>query len=233
MSRQQASLPGIYSGDFPPEYENYNTQYKGQKEIIQWTWYDTVTYVSGTSTSLNLFNAIRATTDLSNMEVAGQLAAPKAFFLRAIRFFVKQRVRATSPVNASPSTSAGNAAQAGALDNIQQLINTGVYTMTVGSKNYGTFPLWLLTAGGGACGGAAVWISPSGSQQTSPQGAFVDWGQNGIADPRAVFTLSKPLFISPQINFIVNLAWPSGITLAGGDTTISILWDGDLIRPVQ
>jgi hypothetical protein len=45
--------------------------------------------------------------------------------------------------------------------------------------------------------------------------------------------LSKPIFIAPQINFTASVTWPSAITLAGGDTTISFLLDGDQLRPVQ
>jgi hypothetical protein len=61
----------------------------------------------------------------------------------------------------------------------------------------------------------------------------VDYAQNGIADPRAVNTLSKPLFIGPQINFNARVDWAAALTLSGGDTAITFLLDGDLLRPVQ
>jgi hypothetical protein len=207
-------------GFYPPEYSQYDTQYKGAKEVIGWSWWDTVTYVSGTSTALVLFTATRATVDLSNMEIAGQLAAPKAFFTRAIRFYIKQRPR-------SVARAAAGAAQTGAVDNASLLGNTGVFSVTIGQKNYGQWPLWMLSSGGGAYGVIAL------EGATADPGGAADFGQLGLPDPRAVYTLAKPLFIAPQINFRVDLTWPAALTLAGGNTDISIILDGDLIRPVQ
>jgi hypothetical protein len=207
-------------GYYPPEYASYDTQYKGAKEIIGWSWWDTVTYVSGTTTALALFTSTRATVDLSNMEIAGQLAAPKAFFLRAVRFYIKQRPR-------SVARAAATNPQTGAVDNASQLGNTGVLLLTIGQKSYMQTPLWMLCAGGGAFGVIAL------EGATADPGGAADFGQLGLPDPRAVFTLAKPLFIAPQINFRVDLSWPAAITLAGGDTTVSVILDGDLVRPVQ
>ena len=219
MSRPNPGLPGIYSNQYPPEYERYNTQYGGQIESIGWKLWDTQTFISGTTTSLPQWFNVRATPDLSNMEVAFQLPAPKAFFVRAVRFFVKQRPRSTDQ-------SATTVVQPGAVDNIAQLINTGVWTFTIGNKVYDMEPLWCLTAGGGAQGVLAI-------QGAEAVGVVTDYAQNGIADPRAVNTLSKPLFIAPQINFTAVVTWPAVITLAGGNTDICFLLDGDQLRPVQ
>lgn len=220
MSRP--NLPGIYTDYYPKEYRDYNTQYQGQIESIGWKWWDTQTYVSGTTTALPQWFNVRATPDLSNMEVAFQLAAPKAFLIRAIRFFVKQRPRAVSPIVTGAAT--------GAFDNIAQLINTGVFTLTVGNKVYNMEPLWCLTAGGGAAG--SLGVAGAGAGATAVMGSM-DYAQNGIADPRAVNTLSKPLFIGPQINFTARVDWAAALTLAGGNTDICFLLDGDLLRPVQ
>ena len=217
---QNPNLPGIYTNYYPQQYQDYNTQYKGQIESIGWKWWDTQTYISGTTTSLPQWFNVRATPDLGNMEVAFQLAAPKAFLIRAIRFFVKQRPQAVTPQVA-------NGSAVGALDNIAQLINTGVFSLTIGNKIYNMEPLWCLTAGGGAFGNLAIATSAGGAS------GQVDMAQNGISDPRAVNTLSKPLFIGPQINFTAVVNWPAAITLAGGNTTISFVLDGDLLRPVQ
>ena len=195
MSRRMTGyVPGDYSGNFPAEYEAYNTQYQGRLEAIGWKWWDTQTYTSGTTTSLPQWFNVRATPDLGNMEVAFQLAAPKAFLVRAIRFFVKQRARSSSPAAAA-------GANVGAFDNIAQLINTGVYTFTIGNKQYSMDPLWCLTAGGGAAGSMAA----AGTAGNS----YFDYAQNGIADPRAVNSLAKPLFIPPQMNFTAIVQWPA------------------------
>jgi hypothetical protein len=220
MSRGQAGLPGIFTNQYPAEYERYNSQYGGQIEAIGWKWWDTQSYVSGTTTQLPGWFNVRATQDASNMEVAFQLAAPKAFLCRAVRFFVKQRPRSIArAASTNPNT--------GALDNIAQLINTGVWSLTIGNKVYNMEPLWCLTAGGGAAGVLAL------QGATADPGGAIDYGQNGIADPRAVNTLSKPIFIAPQINFTALVSWPAALTLAGGNTDICFLLDGDLLRPVQ
>lgn len=213
------NMPGIFSNDYPAEYAQYDSQYAGKKEAIGWKWWDTQTYISGTTTSLTQFFNVRTTPDLSNMEVAFQLAAPKAFLLRAIRFFIKQRPR-------NVTQAATTNAQTGAVDNAAQLGNTGVLVLTIGSKAYVQEPLWCLTAGGGAGGMMTV----GGANAAN---LFTDYGQIGNADPRAVNTLAKPIFIAPQINFNVAITWPAAITLAGTDTPVTVLLDGDLIRPVQ
>lgn len=224
MSRSQAQLPvapgrglpGIYSGDFPPEYERYNTQYGGEKEVIGWMWWDTLPYVSGTTTQLTFFNAVRATLDLSNMEVAGQLAAPKAFLLRAPRLFIKQLPEATV-------AAATGATQTGAINDVAQLMNTGVAVLTIGNKQYAQWPLWTLMAGGG----------PHGIWQTGDIDVVVQYAQFGPPDNRVPYILSKPQFIAPQINFNVQITWPAALTLALGDSNLCFGLDGDLIRPVQ
>jgi hypothetical protein len=218
MSRP--NLPGIFTDAYPKEYEAYNTQYGGQIESIGWKWWDTQTYTSGTTTALTNFFNVRATPDLSNMEVAFQLAAPKAFLVRAIRFFVKTRPQLVTPAGTS-------GAALGVFDNIAQLINTGVMTLTIGNKTYDLEPLWCLTAGGGAVGSMCVSL---GGQNASD---YIDYAQNGISDPRAVNTLSKPLFIGPQINFNARIDWAAALTLQGGNVTLCLLLDGDLLRPVQ
>lgn len=215
-----ASLPGIYSNNYPPEYEQYASSFGANLESIGWSWWDTQTYVSAATLNLTRFFSATRALDLCNMEVAGQLAAPKAFLMRAIRFYVRQRPR-------SVARAAAASAQTGALDNIAQLVNTGVLQFSVGSKVYSQVPLWMLTAGGGPSGVA------SGEGATADPGAQSDYAQCGIADPRAVFTLSKPIFIKPQMNFQVDLFWPAALTLAGGDTALQVVLDGDLLRSVQ
>lgn len=219
MSRNQPG-PGIFTDYYPPEYQKYNSQYNGQLEAIGWKWWDTQTYVSGTTTQLTGFFNVRATVDLSNMEIAFQLAAPKAFLVRAIRFFVKQRPR-------SNARAAAAAVQPGALDNVAQLINTGVFQMVIGNKVYNQEPVWCMTSGGGASGIIAL------EGATADPGGMIDYAQNGIADPRAVNSLSKPIFIAPQINFNAQITWPAALTLAGGNQDVTVVLDGDLLRPVQ
>jgi hypothetical protein len=198
---------------YPSEYNNYDTQWQGAKEAIGWSWYDTTLYTSAATQALALFTIMRATLNLSNMEAAGQLASPKAFFLRAIRFKPLSHPFAT--------TAAGDgAAQTGLVDDLAMLTEQGILQLTIGQKIYGQWPLWMLPAGGGILSAGVYPIA--------------QYGNNGSPDARAVYTLSKPLFIAPMINFRVDLLWPAGaVTLDSGNTNVQVVLDGDLIRPVQ
>lgn len=209
--------PGLGQYQFPAEYEAYNTQYPGAKEIVGWTFYDTVTYVSGTTIHLNFFDALRGNIALSNMEAAGQIASPQAFFVRAIGWKAVQRPRAT--------TMAATAnAQTGIIDDLAQLSNNGAFSFTVGQKLYGRYQLWRLPSGGGVLPFTA----------TGDIDVQVDYANNGVPDARNTFSLAQPIFLAPQISFKVEMDWPSGaLTLAQGDTKIVAFLDGDLIRPVQ
>lgn len=219
MSRQQSGLPGIYNNTFPAAYEQYNTQYGGQIEAIGWKWWDTQSFTSAATVQLTNFFNVRATADLSNMEVAFQLAAPKAFLVRAIRVFYKRRPQMADAGAAAPTNMASLA------DDVAQLVNTGVMELTIGNKIYAQEPLWALTAGGGP----SITMSQAGAEAAN---IIATYAQNGIADPRAVNTMSKPLFIAPQINFNARLFWPAALTITA-TTDICLCLDGDLLRPVQ
>lgn len=201
-------------------YEAYNSQYRGKKESIGWMLWDTVQFTSAAVNNLVFFTTARATLDLSNMQLQGQLPAPNAFLLRGLRFYVKQRPR-------SEAKSALGAVQAGAIDNIQQLHNTGVMNILIGAKEYGPYPLWLIPSGGGAFG-----VIASDGDVASP-GEIQDYAISGAPDARNSFTLAVPIFIAPQINFSATLTWPAAITLSGGNTNVTVGFEGDLIRPVQ
>jgi hypothetical protein len=205
-------------GNVPPEFLPYQTQYPAS-EIIGWQWWDTVQYTSATTTAITLFTATRATVDLSNMEVSGQLAAPKAFLIRGIGLYLKQRPESVNAV------AAGNL-QTGAFNNICQLTNTGVLSLTVGSKNYMQIPLYMIPTPGG----------PFGFMQVSNiliGGATASVGTNGWPHAKSFYTLTKPLLIAPQINFRVDCLWPAGAVTLTRNLNFTVILDGDLFRPVQ
>jgi hypothetical protein len=154
------------------------------------------------------------------MDTPGMLTNNKGFLIRAVRFKLLQRPRSTT------RAATGNV-QVGAYDNIAQLLNTGFFRLTVGAKPYLEMPLWTVPGGDGPFGGWAV----DGDLATT--GQLLDYASNGIPATDNALVLSQPLFIAPLINFSVNVAWPAAITLAGGNTNVQVLFDGDLMRPVQ
>jgi len=210
-------LPLITRVNVPPEYQRFSSIYGNEKEVLGWPLYDTVTYVSGTTLSLELFTQMRGNKSLSNMEAAGALPAPKSFLIRAPKFFLKQRPRSVAAAAATnPNT--------GATDNLIQLTNDGVFRLTVGSKEYGFVPLWQLCSGGGVA--AAMTQGGAGT-------GIIDYATLGIPDTRNVWSLSKPILIESQVNFKVELFWSAPLTLAGGNLDLQVMLDGDMIRAIQ
>ncbi len=200
-------------------YNKYRTTYP-DIEIIGGMLWDTVQYVSAGSLRLTFFNAVRATPDLSNMDTPSMLSNNKGFLIRAFRFKVLQLAR-------NQDRSADGAVQAGAFDNIAQLLNTGFFRLMIGSKPYAEFPLWAIPGGDGPSG----FIATDGDIPTT--GRVSDFATNGVPSPDNVLVLSQPLFIAPLVNFYVEILWAAVITLAGGSTNVQVLFDGDLMRPVQ
>lgn len=184
-----------------------------QSQIINWIWYDTLTYTDNVTTLLTYFTAVRATLDLGNMELAGTLAHPKAFICRAIRVFFKTQIALATTVATSVR------------QDIALLINNGFAQMTVGNKNYGTWPLNALPSGSGVVGE----VGGAGAEAVDE---FAEYAQSGVADPRAVYTLSQPLMIDPQINFNFTLQWAAAQNLSA-NVDIMVMLDGELLRPVQ
>jgi len=194
------------------------------REVIHGALWDTLAYATGATVALRFFNAVRATIDLSNMEIAGQLPFPKAFLIRAIRFFVKHGTF-------SQDVAAAAAAAVGAVQNVCLLVNTCALILTIGAKNYGTYPLRLFSAGGGVAGCGMSSLSDVGPAG-APQTGSISYAQLGSMKVSDVYTLSKPLFIEPQMNFNVDLLWGAAVATVG-NPNISVVLEGDLIRAVQ
>lgn len=183
-----------------------------QSQIINWVWYDTQVYVSAATVRLAFFQTLQPTRNLGNMEIAGVLAHPKAFIIRAIRVYFKQ------------TTILGTTAATAASD-IALLVNNGSVALEVGNKNYGIWQPHMLPAGAG------VYTEMTGAGGEAAN-EFVTYGQNGIPDSRAIYSLTQPLMIEPQINFNVTMEWPAAQTLTG-NLSVEVMLDGELLRPVQ
>jgi hypothetical protein len=203
-------------------YEQYASQYRGAIEKLGGMLYDTVAFVTAATLQLTFFNAIPANPSVGNMELAGQLPNPKGFLIRAIKVNILQH-----PM--SMARTAAGTVQPGALDNIAQILNTGVLTLTIGTKRYAQFPIWMLPGGCGVYG-----VQASDGDVADP-GEIQDFATNGYPDPHNSFNLSLPIFIGPGINFNAIIQWPApAIATAGAIAVpIRVILDGDLVRPIQ
>lgn len=203
---------------YPKEYLQYATAYRNKMEVINHCLWDTQALTAATL-NLAFFQAVGATPDISNMEIGGQLPSPKSFLVRAIRFFIKQVPESVNSV-AVPGT------QTGAISNVALILNTGALTLTIGSKQYGTYPLWAIPAGGGPYGVA-------GLHNILIAGAYWDYGNCGLPHSRNLLTLSQPLWIPTQMNFRVDIVWAAALATITRTVPICVCLEGDLIRQVQ
>lgn len=203
---------------YPSQFSDYDTQYGGAKERIGWTWYHLLGYTTGVTVQQTFFQVIPANLVLGNMKLAGQLGAPQAFFMRAIR--VKVYLYPTAITAVATGTE-----QTGNLDDLCNLLYHGVLQLSILDKVYGQWPLWMLSAGGG----------PTGVGTGSLAAAPIYMAENGIQDPRAVYSLSVPLFLAPQVTFKVDIFYSAAQAIVSLPATplIGVFLDGDLIRPVQ
>lgn len=198
----------------PPDWRKYVTQSPIALEVVPDQLWDTVTYTSGTSIQLNFFNATRANLSLSNMTQPGFLPNPQSFLVQAVRIYVRSRAR-TDDAGAAGAFASG-------YDDIVQLANTGRLTWTLGQKRYGPWLVWTLPAGSYAQGVMA-------SAGAEAANLVHDYAQ--IGGP--LYGLFPHLMISPLQNFQIDLDWPAALTLAGGDTAITVMLDGQRARAVQ
>lgn len=202
---------------YPASYLKYSTQFP-KSEVISGALWDTVQYAAAGQLQLTYFTAVRATRDLSNMDVGGQLAYPRAFLVRAIKLYLKARPESVNQV-------APAAVQTGLTDNIAGMLNGGALQITIGSKTYGPYPLIAIPSGGGPYGMMLV-------NNILIAGGFADAANNGWAHVRNAYTLSVPLFIEPQMNFRVDLFWGAVFAITRA-TNLTVCFEGDLFRPVQ
>lgn len=201
------------------DYNKYRTTYPALEVIGSMLW-DTALYTSAATLRIQFFNTPRATPDLSNLPTPGLLTNNNAFLIRAFRFRTRNNPR-------SEARAATTNVTTGAVDDLAQIMNSGFFKLTIASKPYAEFPLWFLPSGCGPCGLQGV------DGDTADPGIVIDYATIGTPSQDNAFTLSQPLFIAPMVNFSVELIWPAAITLAGGNTNLQVVFDGDLVRPVQ
>lgn len=100
------------------------------------------------------------------------------------------------------------------------ILATGFLTLFIGAKDWWTVPLELTSSGAGIVGFA------DGTASTN----FAV--TNGVADPRAIAMLTRPITINENENFSVTVQWPAAITPVA-NTTMIVALHGELTRSVQ
>jgi hypothetical protein len=201
-------------------YKEYTSIYPGGVKVLGGSLYDTQWCVAATTLQLTYFAAL-GPLNVTNMELAGVLPAPKAFLVRAIRVDVLQHPWTQAQV-------ATTVIQPGAMYNMCLMIDTGVLELWIGSKIFAQYPIWLLPGGCGTHPHQAV----DGDSAAAP--VVCDMATNGDPHTWNVHILTKPIFIEPQVNFRATITWPVVLAaMVGTAVPIRVILDGDQIRPIQ
>lgn len=204
----------------PSQWNDYVTQSPVALEVIQDVIYDTLTYTSAATTELIFFaeSIATVTRDVTNMTVAGMLPNPESFLIQAPRLYFKW----------VPTRSSGAASITGSIaSDIALLTNTGIVTFVFGTKRYGPFPLWMLSAGGGP---AMVLSATDTTTAGATQQALTAYSQLG----GPLFAFFPHLMLSPLQAFSASMTWPAGaVTLGAGNPKISLVFEGQRARAVQ
>ena len=108
------------------------------------------------------------------------------------------------------------------LADIEVLSKHGLLRLFIGNKDYSEWPINLLPAGGG------VYATLSSGIAATTSAA----GVHGFPDPRAQYTLSRPLLIPAQLNFRVRCEW-TGAPAISALTPVTVMLKGELGRNIQ
>jgi hypothetical protein len=168
----------------------------------------------------------------TNLQASGVLPSLNTFEARALRVVVSNlRLKEKKKITATPKTS-GVEIDAEALiseaEILADLIYNSVTSLIVGEKIMIEMPTFWFPSGAG--------VSPG----------FPTVSNHGEPDPTATFRFAEPVYIEPQQNFRVEMAFPQGVPgaellaekerrLAGtiGPLRIWVVLDGYLTRDVQ
>jgi len=144
----------------------------GQPERIPWTWFDTQTYVSATTTRLDFFQTVNADKVLSNMVAAGQIPSPQ--------FFDLYHCSICYLIPFSAIAAAADLAITGALNDVDRL-SQGAASFSVANKDYWQGPQLALPCGGGA--NAVLFPVECGSRRRTGVHAVRLERQPGFTEP--------------------------------------------------
>jgi hypothetical protein len=194
----------------------------GQPERIPWTWYDTQSYVSGTTVSLPFFQSVNADKTLSNMVAAGQIPSPQFYDLYHCSICYLVPFSATVPIVTAPALT-------GALNDVDRL-SQGEAVFSVANKDYWQGPQLALPAGGGPFANLA--FTSNGTEATSFS-STAQFAINGMPDLRNRYNFWGDITLPANQNFIWTLLWSAPLTFAPStNRNIKVWMDGYLYRRV-
>ncbi len=222
-----AKMQGVKEKLHAPLYDAFHVSDKDPKKIFKDFMTD--------PRVIRFFVDVQGKTRLeTNMQAAGVLPSLNTFEARALRVIVSN-MRIAEKKKITPKGGAGGSVELESLavtsesEILADLIYNSVISLIVGEKTMIEMPTFWFPSGAG--------ISPG----------FPTVSNHGEPDPTATFRFAEPVFIEPQQNFRVELAFPQGLPgselsvdspekrLANviGPLRIWVVLDGYLTRDVQ
>lgn len=216
------------------EAKRYQVNRSQEYEVTRQSLYDFLTYDSAGQTSLTFFQqpigqASKTIAD-TNLELAGQLPAPKFFLVESIEI---QLFPGVDPVTVTNATDSPNAVESEFTNDVYSVAESGSLDFFIGSKSYlqeaplGRFPpkTRLQPEFAASIQSREATATDSSNQLKMDYAAFC--GRPYFLDPYKIL-------IPPTQNFTVRLAWPSAVALPSGqDARIGVVLDGVLYRLSQ
>lgn len=206
----------MINANIPQEWTSYTTQTNLGLEIVPAVLYDTLSFTTASTTTLNFFQQTNVTLDISNMKQAGMLSNPEAFLIQNISIYFRSQLW-------TQAETASGAVQTGQMNDVALLANTGIAQLQIGNKQYGPWPIWRLPSSTFVNGVLTAAGATAANLTTS-------YGQ--LAGP--LYGLFPNLMLSPLQSFKLTLAWPAGtVAIVSGPIPIEVLFDGQLARSIQ
>jgi hypothetical protein len=197
-------------------------------EVIGDQIYERRTITSGTTQSLTFFDGTAPKNRLFGKLVNGTLPADTYFRIHVVRLVLHSKTQAQE------SLAAATVPFVGMLNDLWLFYNLTIAKLTILNKPYVESLAAMMPPGFGIAH-AAFSAGDTAAGTTDKQSGC--WGE---PSPRSCFTLGVPLVLPPLSNFPFDLQFFGGaagvagaLTFAGGDTDVSVIFDGLINRPVQ
>jgi hypothetical protein len=204
----------------------YAVQDLSQMEMLTQPLYSYQLYPAAGAQVLTFFqnaNTGAVTLEDTNMQLPGQLPAPQAFLIQAIGVDFLSGLTAAAPVIFGAQAATGQA------NDMFSVLRRGVFTLTVGSKDYGTVaPLMALPPRSHM--GASF-----GASDATTAGANMQLRMNVGYAQGPVWQIN-PILLQPSMAFRATISFPGGaVALPSTDALarIGVIFYGTLYRPPQ
>lgn len=203
--------------NIPDAWSSYVTQTNLGLEVVPHCMYDTLTIQPGTvpgggtpqnPAEFRFFQQTGVTADISNMKAAGMLPNPEAMLIQGVRLFWSMPMVTVMDLPLAQT----------------QFTNASVALLQIGNKNYGPWPLWMLTSGARLTG---CNVGITDCFYVLPEGPLYPLFPNLMLSPLQPFVFY--VRITPQTGPTKVPTFPQD----AGPIGLQIMLDGQLARSIQ